>query len=307
MEKEKKSPKNIIRAIVIGVIIGFIITTIFSTAYNVDEGCQGVVLTFGKPTSVVSPGLNFKIPYVQEMIPVDMRVQGLAIGYNEDTNTSTNDSSMITSDFNFVNIDFFVEWSVSDPIKALYSAKDPVDILVKAVQSSARAVVGKNTVDNVLTSGKAEIQTEMMTNVSEFLDTLDLGIQVHSINIQDAETPTTDIQNAFKAVETAKQEKETIVNDATAYKNAQIPAARAEADKLLQAAEADKMARVNEATAQVARFNAMFEEYQKNKDITKKRMFFEYMEDILPNMEVIIENADGSTEKMYPVKSFGGI
>lgn len=306
MTKEKKSPKNIIRAIAIGIIIGFIITTIFSTAYNVDEGCQGVVLTFGKPTNVVSPGLNFKIPYIQEMIPVDMRVQGLAIGYNEDTNTSTNDSSMITSDFNFVNIDFFVEWSVSDPIKALYSAKDPVDILVKAVQSSARAVVGKNTVDNVLTSGKAEIQTEMMTNVSEFLDTLDLGIQVHSINIQDAETPTTDIQNAFKAVETAKQEKETIVNDATAYKNAQIPAARAEADKLLQAAEADKMARVNEATAQVARFNAMFEEYQKNKDITKKRMFFEYMEDILPNMEVIIENADGSTEKMYPVKSFGG-
>ena len=211
---------------------------------------------------------------------------------------------MITNDYNFVNVDFFVEWSVTDPIKALYNSASPVQILSNLVQASARNAIGSSGVDNILTTGKGEIQSKIKADVSAALDELDIGVQVHNITIQDAEPPTWEVIAAFSAVEDAKQQMDTFINDANRYKNEQIPAARAEADKEIRAAEADKESRINEATGQVARFNEMFAEYEKNKEMTKKRLFFEAMEEILPGMEVIIENNDGSTDKIYPVKPF---
>ena len=209
---------------------------------------------------------------------------------------------MITSDYNFVNVDFFAEWSVTDPIKALYNSQNPQGILSNIVQSAARSVIGVTQVDNVLTTGKGEIQSQIKENVSIALDKLDIGVQIHNITIQDAEPPTVEIMTAFDAVEDARQKMDTFTNDANKYKNEQIPAARAEADKALRSAEAFKEARINEAKGEVAKFNEMFSEYEKNKSVTQKRLFFEAMEEILPSMEVIIESADGSTQKIYPVK-----
>ena len=211
---------------------------------------------------------------------------------------------MITSDYNFVNVDFFVEWSVTDPIKALYNSQNPQGILSNIVQSAARSVIGVTGVDNVLTTGKGEIQSKIKVHVSEALEKLDIGVQVHNITIQDAEPPTVQIMTAFDAVEDARQKMDTFTNDANKYKNEHIPAARAEADKALRGAEADKESRINEAKGEVARFNEMFAEYEKNKEVTRKRLFFEAMEEILPSMEVVIENSDGTTEKIYPVKPF---
>lgn len=262
-----------------------------------------MVLTFGKPTTVVNSGLNFKIPFIQSVEKVNTTIRGFAIGYDENNNY-TNDAVMITNDFNFVNVDFFVEWRITDPIKALYAAENPVDILSKTVQSSARAVIGNDSIDSILTTGKNEIQAKIKEGVAETLDKLDIGIQIHSITIQDAEPPTAEIMAAFNAVEDAKQQKDTFVNDANKYKNEQLPAAEAKADKYLQEAEAQKQARINEANGQVARFNAMFEEYIKNPEITKLRLFYEAMEEIMPGLEVVIENTDGSTSKVYPVKPF---
>ena len=133
----------------------------------------------------------------------------------------------------------------------------------------------------------------------------DLGIQLANITIQDSEPPTQEVMKAFKAVETAKQGKETALNNANKYRNEKLPEAEAEADQIIQDAEAQKQVRINEAEAEVARFNAMYEEYVKNPEITKKRMFYETMEDVLPGMKIVIDNGDG-VQKVLPLDSFTG-
>ena len=111
---------------------------------------------------------------------------------------------------------------------------------------------------------------------------------------------------AFKAVETAKQGKETALNNANKYRNEQLPLAQAQADGIIKDAEAQKAERINEATAQVARFNAMYEEYIKNPTVTKQRMFYETMEEVLPDLKVVIESPKGNTQTFYPLESFTG-
>ena len=140
--------------------------------------------------------------------------------------------------------------------------------------------------------------------ILEKLEDYDIGIQLINITIQDAEPPTTEVSNAFKEVETAKQGKETALNNANKYRNEQIPNAEAKSDEILQNAEAAKQERINEANGQVARFNAMYEEYVKYPEVTKKRMFYEAMENVLPDIKVIIESADGTTSTVLPLDSF---
>ena len=211
---------------------------------------------------------------------------------------------MITSDYNFVNVDFFVEYRVSDPVKALYASQNPSGILRNICQSSIRTVIGSYPVDEVLTTGKNEIQAAIKTMVVDRLDDQDLGLQLVNITIQDSEPPTAEVMEAFKNVETAKQGKETSLNNANKYRNEQLPLAQAKADGIIKDAEAKKTERINEATAQVARFNAMYEEYIKNPTITRQRMFYEAMEEVLPELKVVIESPNGQMQTFYPVESF---
>lgn len=296
------------KRIVIWVIVGLLLLiTVFSSAYTVQEQEQAVVLTLGKPTATATSGLHFKIPFIQTVRKVNTTIQGFPIGYIEATDTnasvSTREAAMITSDFNFVNVDFFVEWRVSDPIKALYKAQNPVAILSTMVQAAARNVIGRTDVESVLTTGKGEIQANIRASVAASLDELDIGLQLVNVIIQDSEPPTVEVFEAFKSVENAKQAMDTEVNNANRYKNEQIPSARAKSDEILQAAEADKQARINDAKGQVARFNEMYAEYVRNKAITRKRLYFEAMEDIMPGLEVII-GGQGDVEMLYPVNSF---
>ncbi len=288
---------------VIGVFVALIM--IFNSIYTINEQEQAVLVTFGSASPVTTSGLHFKIPFVQDVIKVNTTIQGLTIGYDADTNqTIESESLMITSDYNFVNLDFFIEYRVSDPVKAVYASKQPVDILKNIAQSSIRTVISSYSVDDVLTTGKNEIQAAIKSLIITKLDAEDLGIQLVNITIQDSEPPTAEVVEAFKTVETAKQGKETALNNANKYLNEKIPAAEASADAIVKDAEAQKAQRINEATAQVARFNAMYEEYIKNPIITKQRMFYEAMEDVLPDLKLIIDSGDGSVQKFYPLDSF---
>lgn len=303
-DNPKKKPLKGISISVIAILV-IVLIVAFNSSYQVKEQEQAIILTFGKPTGTAVSGLHFKIPFIQQIQKVDTTIKGLTIGYQEGTGQSIeSESLMITGDYNFINVDFFIEYKVSDPIKALYSSQKPVSILKNICQSSIRTVIGTSNVDDVLTTGKAEIQARTKDLVLERLADNDIGIQIVNITIQDAEPPTTEVMEAFKQVETAKQSKDTAINNANKYRNEKLPAARADADKIIQDAEATKAQRINEATGQVARFNKMYEEYIKYPEITKKRMFFETMEEIMPNLEVIIENGDGSTQKILPLKSF---
>lgn len=295
----------------VGQIFGWIVvaiaavTVILSAFYTVGETESVVVTTFGKATLVDEKGLHFKIPFIQKATKVDTTVRGLKIGYGEDSDGNTysveHESIMITSDYNFIDCDFYISYQVTDPIKYLYNSDDPDMIVKNIAMSSIRSTVSAFTVDNAITTGKAQIQSNVKAMMVEELEKQDIGITLVDASIQDVEPPTDDIIEAFTAVETAKQGKESAVNEANAYRNAKLPEAEAEADKIVQTAEAEKSARINEATGQAARFNEEYNEYVHYPLITKQRMFMEAMSDVLPTLQVVIDQGDGEIMKYYPI------
>lgn len=291
--------------IVFAVLIVLIV--INSSYYTIQEEEQAVVCTLGEPKAVTTPGLHFKVPFIQTVTKVNTTIQGFSIGYDmSEDDMSTPDSLMITSDYNFIFVDFYAEYRVTDPVKALYASQDPADILNNIAQNCIRTTIGSYSVDSVLTTGKNEIQSNIKQMILDKLEAYDIGIQLVNITIQDATPPTVEVENAFKEVETAKQGKETALNNANKYRNEQIPEAEAESDKIIQDAEAKKQERINEANGQVARFNSMYEEFVKYPEVTKKRMFYEAMEDVLPELKVVIQSKDGSTNTILPLDSFTG-
>ena len=295
----------------VGQIFGWIVvaiaamTVILSAFYTVGETESVVVTTFGKATLIDEKGLHFKIPFIQKATKVDTTVRGLKIGYGEDSDGNTysveHESIMITSDYNFIDCDFYISYQVTDPIKYLYNSDYPDMIIKNIAMSSIRSTVSAFTVDNAITTGKAQIQSNVKAMMVEELEKQDIGITLVDASIQDVEPPTDDIIEAFTAVETAKQGKESAVNEANAYRNAKLPEAEAEADKIVQTAEAEKSARINEATGQAARFNEEYNEYVHYPLITKQRMFMEAMSDVLPTLQVVIDQGDGEIMKYYPI------
>ncbi|WP_066713456.1 FtsH protease activity modulator HflK [Clostridium sp. Marseille-P299] len=297
--------KHVVRTVVVVAVIVALLVIFGNSMYTINEQEQAVVTTFGKASTVNEPGLHFKIPFIQEVTKVDTTIKGFAIGYDEKTGeTISEESLMITSDYNFVNVDFYVEYKVIDPVKALYASDQPVEILKNLAQSCIRAEVGSYDVDSVITTGKNEIQNAIREKIVKELEKQDIGVQLINLTIQDAEPPTEEVMEAFKAVETAKQGKETAINNANKYRNEELPASEASIDQILKEAEATKEARINEAEGQVARFNAMYAEYIKFPLITKQRMFYEAMEDILPDLKVIIDNTETGTQTILPLDSF---
>lgn len=302
--KIQKLVKGIKRAVVVGVIAIAAGTVSLGSFYNIEEQEQAVLTTFGVAKNVSEPGLHFKIPLIQKVQKVNTTIQGFALGYDPASNVSNpEDSLMITQDYNFVNVDFFIEYKVSDPVKAVYASEDPVMILQNISKSCVRSVIGSYDVDSVLTTGKNEIQAKVKEMIVAKLEQHDIGLQIVNVTIQDSEPPTVEVMEAFKAVETAKQGKETAINNANKYRNEKLPGAKAEIDKIMQDAEAAKTQRINEANAEVAKFNAMYEEYIKNPQVTRQRMFYETMEDVLPRLKVVIDGTDG-TETILPLDSF---
>ena len=300
--KPKKQPdlKKIKRTALLTILFAVMIVFGLTCYYTVDDKQQAVVTTFGKVTDITDAGVHLKLPFgIQQVEKVDVNVyQKITLGYNPVGSGYTVDdreSAMITGDYNIVNVDFFVEYKISDPVQYLYSSNDPENILRNLVQSQVRNVVGSSTVDSVLTDGKENIQMQVRNLVTDILNQYDIGLSLVDVKIQDAEPPTQEVIEAFKNVETAKQQAETVINDAKAYKNAQLPQAQAKADKLIQNAQYLKEKRINEATEQVAMFNAMYQEYALNPQVTKSRMYYEAISQIMPGVKLYI-NTSGSSD-----------
>ena len=309
-QNQPRDLKKLGRNILVAVAALLALITVFTCFYTVDDKQQAVVTTFGKVTDITDAGLHFKLPFgIQQVQKVDVNVyQKIDLGYSTGLDgqytTKTSESTMITGDYNIVNVDFFVEYKISNPERYLYSSNNPELILRNLIQSQVRNVVGSTSVDAVLTDGKENIQMQVKDLVTQILEEYDIGLTLVDVRIQDSEPPTKDVIEAFKAVETAKQQAETVVNDAKAYQNAQLPEAQAQADKLLQNAQYLRQKRINEAVQQVAMFEAMYAEYAQNPEITRSRMYYEAISQILPGVKLYVNTGDGNNvDMLLPLES----
>ena len=312
-EKKQVDPQKLKKVLLFGLLGIFLLVGIFSSFYTVDDKQQAVVTTFGAVTEITDPGLHFKLPFgIQQVHKVDVNVyQKIELGYVSSGagggSFKTDESTMITGDYNIVNVDFFVEYKISDPVAYLFSSNEPELILKNLIQSQVRNVVGSSTVDAVLTDGKENIQMQVRELVSQILSEYQVGLTLIDVRIQDSEAPTIQVIEAFKAVETAKQNAEAVVNEAKAYQNAKLPEAQAQADKLLQNAEYLKQKRINEAIQAVAMFEAMYAEYAQNPEITLSRMYYEAISQILPGVKVYINTGSSSdVDMLLPLESIVG-
>ena len=311
-KKGRWNPKGFSRIFTTVVIVLVLALACLTCFYMVDDKQQAVVTTFGKVTDVTDAGVHFKLPFgIQQVQKVDVNVyQKIELGYDTSGQNENvhSESSMITGDYNIVNVQFFVEYKISDPVAYLYTSNQPELVLRNLIQSQIRNVVGSSPVDAVLTDGKENIQMQVKELVTEILDEYDIGLTLVDVKIQDSDPPTQEVIEAFKAVETAKQKAETVVNDAKAYQNAQLPSAQAKADSLIQNAEYLKQKRINQAHEQVAMFTAMYEEYARNPQITRSRMYYETISQVLPDVKLFINTSgEGSDVKMLlPLESMVG-
>ncbi|MBQ6042903.1 MAG: FtsH protease activity modulator HflK [Clostridia bacterium] len=301
--------KKIIRWVLIAAAAVILIALVSTSFYTVSDKEVAVVTTFGKLSGIKSAGIHFKLPFgMQKAYHVAINeIKSLEIGYRSDTNASIlEESMMITGDFNIVNIDFFVEYRISDPVQYLFAADDPESMLKMLIQSQIRNVIGSYEIDPILTGSKEEIQSKIKDLTLTELESYDIGLALVDIKIQDCEPPTKAVSEAFAAVKNADSGAKTAVNNANAYKNAKAAEAEAMINQILENAEYLKQARINEAKEEVAMFNAMYEEYAKYPEITRSRMYYEFIESVLPGVKVYIDASESGTVKLLPLEEMIG-
>ncbi len=298
---------RLIRLISAIVVVALLILVGQSCIFTVKESEQAVIMTFGRYTKTVDAGLHGKMPWpIQSVtvLPVNL-TQKIELGYGSGSDgqyySIPEESMMITGDMNIVNIDFFVEWKISDPVKYLFTTENPTEVLKNMIQSTVRSVVGTKSIDDVLTTGKIQIQADVKELLKIRLSEQDIGLMILDVKVNDSEPPTEDVAKAFRDVETAKQQKATALNQALEYKNSKIPDANAQADKIVRAAEGDKQSKINEAIGERDRFLSMYNEYINFPDITRERMYLETIESILPGIRVYIDDGTG-IEKLLPLE-----
>ena len=285
-------------------IVLFLIIIAWSGFFQVDPEEVGVITRFGKYTRKVEPGLNFKIPFVEKVtkVPVE-RQQKLEFGFrttkaavrSQYTRDGYRDESlMLTGDLNLADVEWVVQYRIDDPYNYLFKVRNPENTLRDISEAVMRQVVGDRTVNEVLTIGRTEIasavEEKMQVLCTEYL----LGVKIDQVVLQDVNPPD-QVKAAFNAVNEAQQEKETLINQAKSEYNKVIPKARGQAKETIQKAEGYATERVNNAKGEVARFNALYFEYIKAPEVTKRRIYLETMQNVLPKLGTkVITDQEGS-------------
>ena len=266
--------------------------------YTVQPDEEGVELRFGKYSMTTTPGLHYHLPYpIEEVFKVKVtNVNHEEIGYrsalsNRNYRGSFNDESlMLTGDENIVDVNFEVQWRIADAAKYLFNVRDATKgyTVKSAAESAMREVIGSSKIAFALEGdGRAYLATKAREILQHILDEYEMGVEVLPLQMKKVDPPDKVI-DAFRDVQSARADKERMINDSYAYRNDIIPRARGEADKILQEAEAYAQEAINGAEGEAARFLSVYSEYSKSKDITKERMYLETMESILGGTKKII-------------------
>lgn len=304
--RQPEIPKGTIKKIIAGIIVVIVIMLGFSMFYTVQEQERAAILTFGKYTKETGAGLHFKWPYpIQQVIVVPAKLtQRIHIGYREEGGADIPieaEAMMITGDENIVSADAVVQWRISNIRDYLFNIDSAEQFLRHSAASAIRSVIGASKLDYAITDGKTEIQSQVLDRLLELQEKYQTGIQIVDVKFQDIEPPGGQVQEAFREVTNAREEKNTKVNNARKYENDRIPKARGEAQAMIEKAEAEKKSRTLNAQGDVAKFNAIYGEYTKNPGVTQSRLILETLEKILPSAKIIISDNSGDTVKYLPL------
>ena len=278
------------RAVLAAIILLIILAT---GLFQVGPEEVGVITRFGKYTRTVQPGLNFKIPFAEQVkkVPVE-RQQKLEFGFRttkaairtEYTRAGTRDEAlMLTGDLNLADVEWVVQYRIDNAYNYLFKVRNPENTLRDISESTMRQIVGDRTVNEVLTVGRAEIASAVEEQMQHLCSEYSMGVKIDQVVLQDVNPPDP-VKAAFNAVNEAQQEKETLINQAKSEYNKVIPKARGQAKETIQKAEGYATERVNNAKGDVARFNALYSEYIKAPEVTKRRIYLETLEEVLPKL-----------------------
>ena len=277
---------------VIWLVLGLVGLWLLSGIYIVNPDEEGVVLRFGKYDRTEGPGPHYALPALIETVykPQVTQVLRCEVGFRSTGQATTfrqgelrsvpKEASMLTGDENIVNVQFSVQYKISDAVKYLFNISDPTNLVRNAAEAAMREVIGNSLIDSAITDGKLKIQSDATVLLQEVLDRYEAGIQVLAVQMQDVHPPQ-EVSDAFKDVASAREDKSRIINEAEAYRNALLPQARGEAAAILNKAEAYRVARLQQAEGESRRFDALRQEYEKAPDVTRQRLYYETMEEIL--------------------------
>ncbi|MHC4322567.1 MAG: FtsH protease activity modulator HflK [Planctomycetota bacterium] len=289
--KDFKPPKINIKAVGTALVVILLLGFIFSLWFTVEPEEVGVVLRFGKYVRTVNPGLNFKVPLGIEKVykvPVERQLK-LEFGFRTTTPgvrtryAATNyeeESLMLTGDLNAAEVEWIVQFRINDPYKFLFRVRNAEKTFRDINEAVMRGVVGDRTVDEVLTVGRQEVATAVTVMLQELCDQYELGIKVDQVVLQDVNPPEL-VKAAFNEVNEAQQEREKLINQAKSEYNKVIPKAKGEASRTIEESKGYALERVNNARGEASRFNAVFKEYSKAKNVTRQRIYLETMNDIM--------------------------
>ncbi len=298
-------PKNI-RTIVAGaVIVLLVIITLYGAFYTIEADEVGIVLRFGRHDRTTEPGLHMKIPFgVETVIPLPVqrklkeefgfRTLEAGVRSKYATQGYEEEALMLTGDLNIASVEWVVQYQIKDPVKFLFNVRNVRDTLRAATEAVMREIVGDRSVNEVLTTGRAEVGVTTTTALQDIMDQYDTGVDILLVQLQTV-TPPDPVKPSFNAVNQAEQEKERLINEAEAEYQKAIPRASGEAQQMIQTAQGYAMERVNRAQGDAKRFIAMQGEYTKAQEVTRKRMYLEMMEDIIPKVgrKIIIDEKTG--------------
>ncbi len=291
------------------IVVGFGVW-IASGIYTVDQQEQAVELRFGQYSETNEAGLNWHWPAPFETVEIinTQNVNTVEVGYREsgrNVQSVPREALMLTEDENIIDVQFAVQYDIKSPTDLLfnvseYSPRETADTVVRqATESAVREIVGRNTMDFAITDGRAQLAAETKGLVQAILDRYETGVNIRSVEMQNAQPPT-QVKDAFDDVVRAREDEERLKNLAEAYSNDVIPRARGFSARILQEAEAYKAAVIAKADGETSRFKQVLDEYRKAPDITRERLYLETMEQVFSNSsKMIIDQPSGGNNVMY--------
>ncbi|BBL76089.1 FtsH protease activity modulator HflK [Methylomagnum ishizawai] len=285
--------------------IGLGAWTLFGGIYSVDEGSRAVVTRFGRYVDTTLPGLHWHIPApIEKVDVVNMEQQRfLEIGYRSGGRQQSlasvpKEALMLTEDENIIDIRLAVQYQIKDAQAYLFNVSDPDATLKQVIESAQRAVIGKNTMDFVLTEGRGRVADDIKTEIQQTLDQYQTGIRVTNVSLVDAQPPE-EVQSAFEDAIKAREDEQRLKNEAEAYANEVVPKARGAAARLLEESEAYKQRAIARAEGESARFRQLLAEYEKAPEVTRERMYLDAMQEIFEQTGTVLVDMKGSNNIMY--------